>query len=71
MQVVSHSWVRVLTSCQCSGMTDQKSHENKLVLGMERELNQDQNTEMQKRYLLLENNLFKAVAEAESVLTQK
>lgn len=52
-------------------MTDQKSHENKLVLGMERELNQDQNTEMQKRYLLLENNLFKAVAEAESVLTQK
>jgi len=36
---------------------------------MEGELKQYHNIEMQKRYFTLENNLFKAVAETENVLT--
>lgn len=36
---------------------------------MEGEVKQYQNIKMQKRYLILENDLFKAIAETENVLT--
>lgn len=52
-------------------MTNQKRHENKPPLEMGRELRKYQNTEMQKRYLVVENDLFKAAAEAERAFTKK
>lgn len=71
MQVVSHFWVRVLTSCQRSGVADQESQENESLLSMEEEQKQYKYIEMQKRSLILENCLCKAVAETENVLPQK